>query len=125
MAMSNPLGFCRVHVFNNYVHQLLCYYHFNTARQEFGIEESLNLKCMEELNSLQGNSRPGECQCIEMSNCVFVSLMPEKWNTSYCTKDFDHLSLDCVYIDYYIINLENDSSNKLREVSWHLFVSFN
>lgn len=125
LARAAHIGPFRIHIFNKYVSWHLCHFYFNGARQELSIEEPLNLKLMEQLNSLLGQSRPRDCQCIEISNCVFVSLLPEKWNTPKFIKDIHCISMSHIYIAYYVINLENYLSNKLREAAHLLLISFN
>lgn len=116
----------RIWIFNKYVNWYLCHFYFNAVRQELSIEEPLNLKLMEQLNPLLRDSRPGDHQCIEMSNCVFVSLLPEKWNAPKFIKDLDCISMSRVYIAYYVINLKNYSSHKLfRELAHLLLMCFN
>ena len=83
------------------------------------------MKLMEQLSSLLGDSRPGDCQCTEMINCVFVSLEPENQNTAEFIEDLCYISMSCVYIAYYVINLENYSSNKPREPAHLHLISFN
>lgn len=74
LAWTAHIGSFRIHIFNKYINWHLCHYYFNAAHQELSIEEPLNLKLMEQLNSLLGEYRPGDCQCIEMSNCVCLPL---------------------------------------------------
>lgn len=90
---------------------------------QLSVEEPLSLKRMEQLSSLLGESRPGDCQCMEMSYRAFVSLLPEKWNILKFIKDFYCISVRCMYIA--TINLEIGSSNKLRELAHLLLISFN
>lgn len=104
-----------IRIFNKYVNWHLCHFYFNAARQELSIEEPLNLKLTEQLSSLLGESRPGECQCIEMSNCVFVSPLPEQWNTPLFLRDLHCTSMSHAYIAFHVVNLENYASNTLRE----------
>lgn len=112
-------------MFNTYVNWHLCHFYVNVVRQELSIEEPLSLKLTEQLSSLLGDSRPGGCQCMEMSNCVFVSLLPGKWNTPELIKDLYCISMSCVCIAYHVINLENYSCNKFRERAHLLLISFN
>ena len=115
----------RIDIFNKYVNWHLCHFYFNAARQELSIEEPLNLKLTEQLNFLLGEFRPGDCQCTEISNCVFISLLPEKWNAPEFIKDLHCISISCVYIAFYVMNLENYSANKLSEPAHLLLISFN
>lgn len=125
LAWIAHIGSFRIRIFNEHINWRLCHYYFNAAHQELSIEEPLNLKLMEQLNSLLGEYRPGDCQCIEMSNCVFVSLLPEKWNAPKFIKHLYCISMNHVYLAYYVINLENCSSHKLWQPAHPLLIFSN
>lgn len=72
LAWTAHISSFRICIFNTYVNWHLCHFYFNSARQELSIEEPLSMKLMEQLSSLLGDSRPGDYQCIEMSNCAYL-----------------------------------------------------
>lgn len=78
LARATHIDFFRICIFDKCVTCCLCHFYFHAVRQELSTEEPLNVKLMEQLSPFLGDARPDDGRCIEMSNCVFVSLLPEE-----------------------------------------------